>query len=362
MIKFLCTIFALNLLSGCAMALVDTSATTETQKLYTRLQNVSGHHAYYGYYPTSNLDSGDTWDEDDYLITGKRKAVLGLYAERLVSTTFNPEADPDYFNEKYIIPHLRMGGILVLYNIPVGNYPTWTVAEIMPGGARRTTYLSKLTVCANYIKALVDENGDEYPVIVRPFHENDRPFFFWGNDLITAAEYKALWIDFVTQMRDVQGVHNVLYAYCPEFPIPGSTNPLYNEDFEVRYPGDDYVDIIGIDHYSRTSPWDADSITMIENCANSAISHGKVSAYFEGNYEIGNYPMDDYWTTGYLDLIKANATIKKMSIFMTFTSPKYSPLLGRSDATSFNAMVSDGYFLMLPTKKIRNATLRHSTI
>jgi beta-mannanase len=46
----------------------------------------------------------------------------------------------------------------------------------------------------------------------------------------------------VNYLRDVKGVHNILYAFSP-------CNISTEDEFLLRFPGDDYVDIVGVDAY-----------------------------------------------------------------------------------------------------------------
>ena len=47
-------------------------------------------------------------------------------------------------------------------------------------------------------------------------------------------------------MRDTKGVHNMIYVYSPS-----NTGVSSVKDFEERYPGDAYVDLVGFDIYDR---------------------------------------------------------------------------------------------------------------
>lgn len=47
-------------------------------------------------------------------------------------------------------------------------------------------------------------------------------------------------------MRDTKGVHNMIYVYSPS-----NTGVSSVKDFEERYPGDAYVDLVGFDMYDR---------------------------------------------------------------------------------------------------------------
>lgn len=80
-------------------------------------------------------------------------------------------------------------------------------------------------------------------MVFRPYHEMNGGWFWWGSASCTPEEYKALYRDFVRLLADFD-VHNLLYAYSP--------NTLNNpQEYERFYPGDDFVDILGIDIYNH---------------------------------------------------------------------------------------------------------------
>src|SRR5690606_5740297 len=81
------------------------------------------------------------------------------------------------------------------------------------------------------------------PVIFRPFHEFDGDFFWWGAPYSSPTEFKELWKFTVTYLRDTLNVHNLLYAYSPDNSYTTKAGYL------SRYPGDEYVDILGMDNY-----------------------------------------------------------------------------------------------------------------
>src|SRR5690606_17244499 len=82
------------------------------------------------------------------------------------------------------------------------------------------------------------------PVVFRPFHEMNGSWFWWGGEHVTPEDYKALWRETQLLLQENQ-VHNLLYAYAPN--TLGSA-----EEFDKYYPGDEYVDILGVDIYNHS--------------------------------------------------------------------------------------------------------------
>lgn len=115
--------------------------------------------------------------------------------------------------------------------------------RIMPGGDLNAKYTRYLDLVADYANACRDGNGEPIPMIFRPFHENNGSWFWWGADFMTPYEYKDLFRYTIVYLREEKGIHHFLYAYSPNGPFSGEA------DYLERYPGDDYIDIIGFDMY-----------------------------------------------------------------------------------------------------------------
>lgn len=115
--------------------------------------------------------------------------------------------------------------------------------SILPGGENHERYQKDLRKVAEFSNSLRDDNGNLIPFIFRPFHEFDGDWFWWGAPYNTPEEFKNLWRFTVHYLRDTLNVHNILYAFSPDIKFES------REDYLVRYPGDEYVDILGFDDY-----------------------------------------------------------------------------------------------------------------
>ena len=94
-------------------------------------------------------------------------------------------------------------------------------------------------------QVLTDDNGQPIPVIFRPWHENNGVWFWWGNTHCTPEEYRALY--FLTQdyISNVQcPMSNIQWSYSPN--LDGA---MTEEKFLQWYPGDERIDLIGLDAY-----------------------------------------------------------------------------------------------------------------
>lgn len=117
------------------------------------------------------------------------------------------------------------------------------VREILPGGSHHAVYRAYLEMVADYLELV------EGPLFFRPFHENTGSWFWWGEAHCTPEEFKALYRYTIDYLRGERSIHRLLTVYSP------GSEPASVEDFAVRYPGDDYVDMVGVDMYDRATDY-----------------------------------------------------------------------------------------------------------
>ena len=141
--------------------------------------------------------------------------------------------------------HSERGGIVTLSwhpRNPLTGGSTWdvgsplVVASILEGGKNHALFLEWLSRTADFIESL------EIPVIFRPWHENTAKWFWWGKTWCTNAQYRELYRMTWEYFTDVRGLHDILWCYSPT----GDAGP---RAFMATYPGDDIVDIFGMDTY-----------------------------------------------------------------------------------------------------------------
>lgn len=126
-------------------------------------------------------------------------------------------------------------------NVTTGD----VVSRIMPGGDLNEAYTGYLDMVAEYAKKL--ENAG-VPVLFRPFHENNGSWFWWGKAFCDSEAYKNLYRYTVEYLRDTKEVHNFLYVYSPNGPFEDE------DDYLLRYPGDEFIDVLAFDFYENTTP------------------------------------------------------------------------------------------------------------
>lgn len=225
----------------------------------------------------------------------------------------------------------ELGGVIVLsmhpYNfVTGGNYGDTTgevVKNILPGGTKNQEFNQWLDQIAKLANQLVDVEGNSIPLIFRPFHEQNGSWFWWGASTTSTEQYIAIFRYTVEYLRDIKKVDNILYAYSP-----GSTTPGDTDAYLKTYPGDDYVDLFGIDSYDNkqnagSQNWINGLVADLEMIVNVAEEKGKIAALTEYGYsaqginKTGN-TLD--WYTRVLDAVQKNEQARKISYMLTWAN------------------------------------------
>ncbi len=143
--------------------------------------------------------------------------------------------------EKYILPDTE------------GENPNWwgafytdktnlDLAAVMNGDDPEGLALldADIAVIAEQMHRLEDAG---VPVLWRPLHESGGGWFWWsaaGNDA-----YKKFWVYLYEQLTNVHRCNNLIW--------------IWNGDSADWYPGDEYVDIIGLDIYTNPQQYTANA-------------------------------------------------------------------------------------------------------
>ena len=163
------------------------------------------------------------------------------------------------------------------------------VSSILPGGANHAQFRLWLDRLAGFFVGLKSADGTCVPVLFRPFHEHTGNGFWWGKGNCTAEEYIALWRFTLEYLRDTKGVHNLLYVYSPDI-VSSQDNYL---EF---WPGDAYVDVLGLDAYDRSS-WaiETNGLRLMRLLKHIAYLKNKPFAFTETGLE-NNTSQSKWWT------------------------------------------------------------------
>lgn len=168
--------------------------------------------------------------------------------------------------------------------------PRTTVRSVLPGGKRAAKFQTWLRLVTEFLCSLKDSKGNQVPFIFRPWHENNGNWFWWGQANCSDEEYHAFWNltqDYVnTQLRNY-----VVWSFSPN--LQGNWT---EQQWLVRYPGDDRVDLIGEDAYQWGTEADfkAGVAADLELVSKIARDHHKLLAMTECGYK--NSPDPTWWT------------------------------------------------------------------
>lgn len=166
------------------------------------------------------------------------------------------------------------------------------VGEIVTdGSAMNDTMITWIGRAADFIGNLRDSEGNRIGVMFRPWHEHNGSWFWWGKNHSTPAEYKALWA-LTRRVFDEKGIDNVVWVYSP-----GQVED--EAEYLERYPGDEYVDILGCDiyHYGgepATEDYRNNVNRTLGIVKKLADERGKLMALSETGIEA--LPMDNWFT------------------------------------------------------------------
>jgi mannan endo-1,4-beta-mannosidase len=290
-------------------------------------------------------------------VTGDYPAVVGWELGH-VETGAEFNLDSVYFSDmkRYIRETHDRGGVTTASwhadNIVTGN-TAWDCAQdsvvrtVLPGGSNHTGYLTWLDRVAGFFLDLKDDNGNPIPVVFRMYHEHTGAWFWWGSKQCTPEEYKQLWIMTVGYLRDKKNVHNLLYAYSP-------SETGDEAEFLERYPGDEYVDMVGYDCY--VSGKDAGSVAKYEEAmarnleivTGYAAKSGKIPTIGETGME--SIPDSVYFTQTVYPVISKYKIAWVLFWRNAWESGKpnhfYAPFTGHSSADDFREFVKKPNILM----------------
>lgn len=337
---------------------VDRAATSETRALFQNLRRISGNGILFGQEDATLYGlnwRGDTDRSDVKSVSGSHPAVYGWDLEQVVKAGLGEKVGDPAIASK-IAEQIRQsydrGGVNTLswhmQNFVTGkNFydTTRTVYAILPGGNKHEAFTASLDQVAAFIQSLKGSDGKQVPVIFRPFHEHTGSWFWWGKRFCTPDEYKNLWRFTVGYLRDKKNIHSILYAYSPDR-IRGD----FSEYLE-RYPGDDYVDILGFDNYSELKNFDDTlntglAIKSLKLITDYARSRNKVAALTETGLE---KIVNPEWFSMLLERIKADPDASRISYMMVWRNAHeghfYAPYPGHSSVPDFLKFYNDPYTL-----------------
>ena len=329
------------------LQMVDPDATPETKALYANLWCIGlngvmfGHHDYpsYGIGWKGDKDRSDVKD-----IVGSHPAVYSLDMAGINDTKI-----------RLIQEARKRGGVCMLVwhqsnpltEGPGKKYPVGTAWDntkvvdqiLKEGSPMNLKYKARLDGVAEAFRKMVDEKGRPIPVIFRPLHEHTQTWNWWGSSATTEEEFIAFWRFIVSYLRDTQGIHNVIYAISPQM------DAVY-EDTEgrllFRWPGDEWVDFIGMDcyHGRNTKAFESNVKALVEVRELKHKPVGVTETGLENNHKA------DYWTQDVLRVLRGEPCA--MVVAWRNDNPRhaYGPYPSDVSAEDFKRFAADEWTLL----------------
>ncbi len=286
------------------LTMVDPAATAETKALYSNLWAVAargfmfGHHddLWYGRYWYDEPGGSDT------------KAVCGDYPAVFsvdLASVMDNRASYDYdkrenaIRRRVMLEAYARGEVIIAcchLNNPVTGGDSWdnsndNVAALIltEGSAQHTAYLGWLDRLADFALDLKAADGTLVPFVFRPYHEHTQTWSWWGSKCTTEEQFIALWRMTVRHLRDTRGVHNLIYAISPQ--MDGEYADAKGR-LLFRWPGDEWVDFIGMDCYHGLNT--AAFSSNLKAISALSLEKRKPCGVTETGQE--SFTNEDYWT------------------------------------------------------------------
>lgn len=322
------------------------------ETLLQRLKNLSARGIMFGHQDDPFYGRTWQWDRgrsDVLAVCGDYPAVMGF---ELGGIEMGDEKNLDRvpFNRirEELLAHVRRGGIATISwhpRNPLTGGTAWdnknkeVVRSILPGGSQYQKFQLWMLRLSSFLQSLCDEHGRPVPFIFRPWHENSGGWFWWGRGLCTSEEYKALW-NSVQDRLLADGLTNIVWSWSPNFGYPS--------DIFDTYPGDERVDIIGLDAYQQEGR-EKDFISRLNKDLTELCDYAKKANRLVALTECGyqNLPDPTWWTR----VLKPQIEKYPLCYFLVWRNGNhghyFAPYPGTKDAPDFCRMVEDSKILML---------------
>ena len=357
--KILAMAIATIAVAACTSTKTVEPEQTVAQQLMERLETLRKQGIMYGHQDDPMY--GLTWEYDKDSsdvknVCGDYPAIMGFDLGGIeMGDAKNLDSVPFTRMREEVINHHRRGGIVTLSWHPRNPVTTiegggwagqkfpegtaWDVSDtavvkkILPGGEFHEKFETWMQRVSDFLATLKDEMGVNVPIIFRPWHENSGSWFWWGEKLCTVDEYKALW-NMLQDKLKADGFDNLVWSYSP-----GMQDNLTTERLLDRYPGDDRVDMIGLDGYQWV-PEEKDQ--FITRCKQNlgvlcqvADDHGLIPALTECGMK--NMTEPTWWTSTLLPAVEG-FPISYMLTWRNYKEEWFGPSPVKPDAPYFKEM------------------------
>jgi len=337
---------------------IDNKTTKETQALYHNLHRLSKKHILFGHQHATEYGHG--WSNEDdrsdvKSVTGSHPAVMGIDVSGLSGRPREAIERTLVNLKKTILATFARGGVTTVawhFSNPVsrGGF-NWrdsisapAIEMIKPGGSHHQRYKHILDTLGLFFNSVRNEKGVLAPMIFRPYHEFDGGWFWWGKPHCSREDFIDVWKFTISYLRDSSGVHNLIYAFSPDCKFNTE------EDFLERYPGNGWVDMVGMDNYrdfGRDTYNIEKAIDQLKIVSAVARKNNKLAAFTETGLE--SIPNPVWWTEVLMKAIR-QPDIKLAYVLVwrnDIRSPThyYAPFPGHSSVPDFIKFYEDPFTL-----------------
>lgn len=339
---------------------IDNKATKKTKNLLLNLHQISQVGIMFGHQDDQAYGVGWRAQEgqsDVKISVGQYPAVHGWDVGKRLDEHMNIDSVDFEDMQTWMIDAFKRGGLNTISfhmdNMTTGS-DSWdttpSVLDILPGGRHHEEFLNQLNLFAEFLKGI-----KKAPVVFRPWHEHNGGWFWWGRGNCSEQEYIQLFRFTVDYLKNEKKIHHLLYAFSPDrsqWNVDSVSTAKAN--YFYGYPGDDYVDIIGLDNYAdvgrmggpdtpeQQQEYFLKSLQLITEIAKEK---NKVAALTETGLESVANPK--WFTEVILDPIKNNPTTVQLAWVLVWRNANlihhYVPYPGHISLNDFTTFEEDNF-------------------
>lgn len=342
------------------------------QQLLDRLQDLLARGYMFGHQDDPFYGLTWQWDlgrSDVKETCGDYPAVMGFDLGGIeMGDEKNLDSVPFTRIREELLAHVERGGIVTLSwhpRNPLTGGTAWdssdsTVVEsILPGGTQHRKFLLWMKNVRNFLRTLKTANDRPVPLIFRPWHEHNGGWFWWGSKQCSPQQYKALWCMLQDYLLN-EGFDNIVWSWSPNlgicdeaasYVVPTAGDSLSAKGREEayllsRYPGDERVDLLGLDAYQWGTEQDFVRQINADLTLISRYAEKKEKLFALTECGLKNLPDPTWWTR----VLKPQIDKYPISYFLVWRNARheyFGPAPGEKNALYFNELYKAGNTLFL---------------
>ncbi len=346
--------------SGYGQAPIDDAATRKTRNLLTNLHLIAQKGFMFGHQDDQAYGVGWNAEKDRSDVketVGTFPAVHGWD----VGSRLDRDSNLDHVKfdnmRQWVKTAYKMGAINTfswhLDNLTTGSNSwdkTPSVPDLLPGGDKHEEFVQQLDLLADLFNSF-QSGWSKIPVVFRPWHEHNGDWFWWGKGNVSEKDYITLFRFTVDYLKNEKGLHHLLYAFSPDR-SRWKLDTLAEQNYFWGYPGDDYVDILGLDNYGdvgraggsdtpeQQAAYFVESLKWITQIAQEK---GKVAALTETGLE--GVTRSDWFTQVILNPVKSRSEEIAIAWVLVWRNANdthhYAPYPGHPSVPDFTVFEAD---------------------